>query len=189
MPYRVLGPFALFALLALAAAPAQAQGASNTSFALPSGERVLRQEADLNAPPGEVWRTLTTTEGLRSFLAPVVSMELKVGGHWEASYDPRGRLGDSTNIVNQVVAYLPGELLVTRIERTPPTFAHADVAQGLRTIFQLRALPDGHTHLAVSMIGWQSGPDSDAVYRFFERGNAYTLASLQRRFLNGPRQW
>ncbi len=186
---RIARKLSVAALLTLVAVPVAAQAPRNTSFVLPSGERVLRQEAELSAPIDSVWHSLTTTEGLRSFLAPVASMDLRVGGRWEASYNPHGQLGDSTNIVNEVVAYLPAELLVTRIDHTPPGFAHADVARGLRTVYQLQPLPGGHTRLAVSMVGWQTGPDWDAVYRFFERGNAYTLAELQHRFVTGPRQW
>ncbi|MFI5209841.1 MAG: hypothetical protein ACHQ2E_05295, partial [Gemmatimonadales bacterium] len=47
-------------------AAALAQAVRNTSYVAPSGERVLRQEGDLAAPIERVWRTLTTSEGLRS---------------------------------------------------------------------------------------------------------------------------
>jgi hypothetical protein len=42
---------------------------------------------------------------------------------------------------------------------------------------------------AAFVVGWGTGPDWDQVYEFFDRGNTYTLAALQARFVNGPINW
>jgi uncharacterized protein YndB with AHSA1/START domain len=168
---------------------ASAQEVKNTSYTLSSGERILRHEAVVEAPLDTVWRTLTTTDGLRSFLAPVVAIDLRVGGRWEASYNSTRQLGDSANIVNEVVTYLPPEMLTVRVIHTPPSFLHPDVAKSLWTVYQLQSVTERQTRVVVSMVGWKAGPDWDAVYRFFDRGNAFAMAELQRRFTNGPHRW
>jgi hypothetical protein len=39
------------------------------------------------------------------------------------------------------------------------------------------------------MVGYREGEDFDALYRFFARGNAQTLAALAARAVNGPTDW
>lgn len=182
------GQFAALLLL-LCGAVVSAQGVKNASYTLPSGERVLRHEAIVDAPLDTVWRTLTTSEGLRTFLAPVAAIDFRVGGRWEASYRPGSKLGDSTNIVNEVVTYLPMEMFTVRVVQTPPGFQHPDVAKGLWTVYQLQPASDQRTRVVLSMVGWNAGEDWDAVYRFFDRGNTHAMAELQRRFIRGPRHW
>jgi hypothetical protein len=180
-------------LVALAATmiatPTSAQSVRNTSYVTSAGERVLRHEAEVDAPMAEVWRTLTTSEGLRSFLAPVVAVDFRVGGKWEASYAPNGRLGEPGNIVNEIVTFLPMEMFTTKIVQTPPTFQNPEVAKSVWTVYQLQPVTEHRTRILVSMVGWKTGPEWDAVYRFFDRGNTYTMTGLQRRFVEGPRKW
>ena len=58
---------------------ATSAGARTSSETLPSGERVLRHEVDVNAPPAAVWHAFTTSEGLRGFVAPVASIDVRRG--------------------------------------------------------------------------------------------------------------
>ena len=74
-------------MLALFVQIAQGQEVSNTSYIDLNGNHVLRHEITIVAPLQEVWNAFTTTEGLKSFVAPVASIDLKVGGIWEASYN------------------------------------------------------------------------------------------------------
>ncbi|MBI3734783.1 MAG: SRPBCC domain-containing protein [Chloroflexi bacterium] len=154
---------------------------SNTSYRSAHG-RVLRHEGLIQAGQAEVWQTLTTTEGLRKFVAPVVRLDFRVGGEWEASYNPAAQIGDPANIVNEVLCYLPMEMLAIRIKRTPPGFPNARVGLGLWTVMQLRLVGERQTHFTLSMLGWPDEPEAEAVYALFERGNAYTLAQLQKVF-------
>lgn len=164
-----------------------AQTVRNTSYTATSGERVLRHEADVDAPSAVVWKTLTTAEGLRSFLAPVVALDFRVGGRLETSYSAQAHVGDPGNIVSEVVAYVPDEMFVTRIVQTPPGFAHPEIAKALHTVYDIRPLSASTTRVIVSMVGWQSGGAADTVYRFFERGNAYTMGELLHRLTTRER--
>ena len=48
--------------------------------------KVLRIELSIPAPVHDVWEAFTTQQGLSSWLAPDVSVELKPGGDWPVSY-------------------------------------------------------------------------------------------------------
>ncbi len=77
----------------------------NTSFRGPSGERVLRHEVVVDASLEDVWKALTTSEGLESFMAPVVRVELRTGGRFDSNYRRGSQLGDPGTIHN--LAQLP----------------------------------------------------------------------------------
>jgi uncharacterized protein YndB with AHSA1/START domain len=162
---------------------------NNTSYILPSGEQVLRHEGIVLAPIAEVWNMFTTTEGLRSFMASVVQVDFRVGGKWEASYKVDAKIDDSENIVNEILSYLPFEMLSIRIVSTPPGFPSSMVAKHIWTVMQFEAMSNEQTRVKISMLGWQAGPEWDEVYTLFDRGNAYTLSNLQKRFIDGPIVW
>lgn len=167
----------------------QQASVDNTSYTLPFGERVLRHEGIVLASVAEVWKLFTTTDGLRSFAAPVVHLDFRIGGKWEASYKTDARIGDPENIVNEILSYLPFEMLSIHIVSTPPAFPSPMVAKQVWTVMQFEERGTSQMSLKVSMLGWQSGPEWDQVYAFFERGNASTISSLQRRVIDGPTIW
>ncbi len=150
-----------------------------TSYVAADGDRVLRNEVDIAAPPSAVWQAFTTTDGLRGFVAPVAAIDFRLGGIWEASYAPGAHLGDPGNILNQVISYLPGRMLSIRVTRTPPGFEHPEVARAVWTVIEIEDLGDGRSRVITSMCGWKRGPDWDAVYAFFERGNAVVSEHLR----------
>ncbi|HKW01045.1 MAG TPA: SRPBCC domain-containing protein [Vicinamibacterales bacterium] len=157
-----------------------------TSYASASGDRVLRHEVEVNAPPSAVWKAFTTSEGLHGFVAPIAAIDFKLGGIWEASYDPKGHLGDPGNILNEIISYVPERMLSIRVARTPPGFAHSDVAKAVWTVIEITDLGQGRSRVSTSMCGWKTGPDWDAVYAFFEQGNTIVSEHL-RDYLNKGR--
>ena len=162
---------------------------SDTSFVLPDGQRILRHEVSVHASLAEVWQVFTTSEGLRSFAAPIATIDLRIGGLWEATYDLNGRLGVDTNILNEVISFLPMEMLSIRIARTPPGFPHPEVVKDIWTVIQFKAEGERRVRVITSMVGWKSGAAHEAVYNLFQRGNAHTAQWLYERFENGPRKW
>ena len=179
----------VLAAMSLMATPVHSQDVTNASFVLPGGERVLRHEGVLAAPLEEVWKTFTTADGLRTFLAPVVALDFRIGGKWEVSADPHGQLGDPGNIVNEVISFLPLSMISVRVARPPSTFRHPEIVTQVWTVYQFERVGADRTRLTVSMAGWKTGTDWDETYAFFERGNAYTMAQLQKRFTDGPKRW
>src|SRR5688572_6761423 len=51
-------------------------------------------EGIVEAPLDAVWAAWTTSEGLRSWMAPHAEIDLRVGGRMRANYNAQGTLGD-----------------------------------------------------------------------------------------------
>ncbi len=181
----------VLAALGLALATAQVRAAEpvhdhpdveDRSLTLPDGTRVLRESAVFNVPRDTLWRAFATTEGLKSWEAPVVDVDVRVGGHIEVSYDPKVPLGDPRTIRHEVLAFLPDELLVFRNVQAPPGFAHADLFGRVVNILQFEDLGGGRTRLTESGVGYGQGKDWDQLYAFFRTGNAYLFETLKAHF-------
>jgi uncharacterized protein YndB with AHSA1/START domain len=168
---------------------AQGQEVSNTSYIDSNGNHVLRHEITITAPLQDVWNAFTTTEGLKSFAAPVASIDLKVGGIWEASYNRHAVIGDPANIQNEIMSFLPMEMLSIRIVQTPPGFPNPELGKSLWTVLQFHEVEAGRVRVVVTMLGWPKGSESDELFDLFNRGNAYTLFQLNRRLTEGPLRW
>ena len=162
----------------------------DTSFVAPSGERVLRQEIVVPATLPEVWETVSTSAGLRTFVAPVTEVEMKTGGHYYTNYTPGSKIGDPGTIYNTVLTYVPLQMVGIKVKLGtrifPQPVAEAD---RLFAVLSLEELPGPQVRVTETMVGWQSGEDWDKVYQFFQTGNAYVLGQLYKRFAVGPRQW
>lgn len=179
------------AVLGLAlAAPAQAQQAAHESCSQSlSGGRALCHTLVVPAPTAEVWALISTSEGWRSWAAPVAEVDLRTGGLIETAYSPAARIGDAGNIRNRVVAFTPERLLVIQIADAPPNFPHADLARELTTAIELEPIDATHTRVRITMMGYRDGPGFDVLYSFFDRGNAFTLTKLHERVASGPIDW
>jgi uncharacterized protein YndB with AHSA1/START domain len=164
-------------------------GVANSSFVEPGGDRAIQLSIEVPAPPGEVFRAFATTEGFRSWAAPVARVDFRVGGSIEASYDPSVKLGSADTIRNQIVAYVPDRLLVIRNVQAPRNFVHPELFQRTVTVIEFAPAAPGRTRVTVTNVGYGAGPDFDGLYRHFEWGDAYTLAGLKRRFEKGPVDW
>lgn len=171
------------------APPARAQGVTSCSTTTSADERVLCHEIAIEAPAAEVWALLTTSEGLRSWMAPVAAIELGVGGMWESSYNSDAEIGDMGNIRNRVIAFVPERLLVIQVAQAPTDFPYPDEVRELTTLLTLEPVDPTHTRVGVTMLGYRDGAAFDALYQFFDAGNAYTLNKLRERVVEGPTDW
>jgi uncharacterized protein YndB with AHSA1/START domain len=158
----------------------------DSSLVQPDGQRILRESIVIAAPRDKVWSAWASSEGLKSWEAPVAAIDLRVGGYLEATYDPKGHLGDPNNIKHEVLSYVPGELLVFRNVQAPHGFPHADLFSHVSTVIQLEDAGPGKTRVTVSGVGYGAGQDWDQLYGFFHAGNAYLLEMLKAHFEGGP---
>ena len=153
-----------------------------SSYSLPNGDRILRHEVLVAGTMEAVYEAWTTSKGLMSFAAPLAAIDMKART-WEASYAPNGKLGDPNNIRNEIVAYVPNEMLTIRIVNTPPGFPHPELAKTLFTVIQFLRIEDPKTtRVRVSMLPYGTGAQWDALYAFFRNGNALVLKKLEARF-------
>lgn len=139
-------------------------------------------EGVVPAPREAVWQAWTTSEGLRAWLAPHVEIDLRLGGLMRSNYNPAGALGDPGTIENRVLAYEPQRMLAIQVARAPERFPFPNAIRAMWTVIHLDDADGGHTRLRIVGMGFTDDDESTRMRAFFERGNAYTLQQLQRRF-------
>jgi hypothetical protein len=167
----------------------KAQTVTDTSFVTPAGEKVLQQEIVVDATLPQVWQTLTTSEGLCTFVAPTISVELKTGGDWFANYKVGSKIGDPGTIHNIVLNYLPMKMFSIKIGLTDFFPQELRDADSLFEVLMLDDLGNKKVKVVDSILGWKNGPNWDKTYEFFRRGDQATLKALYRRFKDGPIDW
>jgi len=185
---------ALLAMLAFAGiADGQTPAPSPLTTALTAeadGTTTLDQRIVVNAPLGEVWQALTTSEGWRGWAAPFAMVDFRLGGFIETSYRIDAQAGAPENIRNQVLAYLPKRMFAIRNVQAPPKAAFdVPTFQSLHTIVLLEPLTDRTTSVAFVQPGYRSGEPYDTVLKHFRWGNGWTLEQLKKRFDVGPVDW
>ena len=137
-------------------------------------------EVDIDADLGAVWTAFTTVDGLKSWMAPVVDIELTVGGKMRANYNPDGKLGDATTIENTILAFDPKRMLVLKATGFPEGFPFEDAAKGTWSIFYFSAPEPGRTHITVVGLGYTDDPKSVQMRSFFAAANEHSFKSLNR---------
>ncbi len=160
-----------------------AQQIQNTSYTTSRGERVLRFEFVIPISKQAAWELFTTEEGLKKWLAPVVSIDFKIGGYRLTNYNEAASTSDSGTIRTKIVNYLEGELITHKInlnEKFTAKVRRED--ENLQEIICFVALNNQSTKIIDSMIGWGVGPDWDKTYEFFARGNKWTAERITKLF-------
>lgn len=179
------------ALLALAGtASAQTRswkdfpGVSNTSYVDAAGQKALQLSMDIPAPPKAVFEAFATTDGFKSWAVPMAQVDLRTGGMIESSYDPKAKPGDAGNIKNQIVTFIPDQLLVIRNVQAPENFAGKGEFQKTVTVIEFVPIAEG-TRVRLTNTGYGDNAEARTVYGHFEWGNAYSLAELKKKFAKG----
>lgn len=139
-------------------------------------------EAIIAAPVDSVWVAWSRSEGLRSWLAPVADVDMRVGGLMRANYGPQGTLGGPGTIENTILSYEPERMLSIKVSRAPEGFPFPMAIQGMWTVLYFEPLAADRTHVRVVSLGFTGDEESQRMRAFFDRGNALTLQQLQRRF-------
>jgi uncharacterized protein YndB with AHSA1/START domain len=137
-------------------------------------------EGFINASPAEVWKIFTTAEGYKQTGAALAQVDLRVGGTIRAHYDPKGQLGDSKTIVNEILAYEPERMLALRIQQAPADFAYRDAIAGTWTVIYLTPAGDNMTQVRIVGLGYTDQPQSQAMRKYFAEGNRWTLDHIAK---------
>ncbi len=145
----------------------------------------LVTEAVIQAPPEELWRVLTTAEGVLKLGVGAADIDFRPGGLLRTAYDPKVPLDSEAAIHTEIVAYDPGRVLVTRIHRPPKGFPFMNAYARVWTVFTLTPEGKGATRLRVAMVGYGPDEESQKMKAFFEKGNAWVLRELQGHYPGG----
>ena len=173
---------ALFSFVVLAglSIPAPGSCSAHAEDARPADPtQALILELSIPAPLPEVWKAFTTTDGLKSWLAPEVSVELRKGGDWLVKF-PGSTAGGT------IVSFVPQKELVLSA-LAPDRFPHVRAAR-TRAVFTFT--PKGNNTLVrLTQTGWQSGKEWDAAYEYLASADGEMLAMLHHRYVAGPTDW
>lgn len=171
----------LILLLLLVLVPArygQAQDEAHSAGSAAPQQFVL--EIEVPAPVHDVWQAFATSEGLSTWLFPNATVDLRPGGDWLVHF-PGGSTGGGT-----IVSFVPEKELVLNA-LAPDKFPHVR-AEGTRAVFRFE--PRGNaTIVRLTQSGWKSGEEWTEAYEYLVAGNAELLATLHKRFVNGPTDW
>ena len=164
------------AALWMIAAPVFAQTGDAASFV---------QEGVINAPPAEVWKVWSTSEGYKLVGVAKAEVDLRIGGLIRSRYSAQGELGDEETIENRILAFEPQRMIAIQIARPPKSFRFKEAWKKTWTVVTLTDLGGGRTHLRVASLGYGTDPESKEMRKFFEAGNGSTLKLLQKEFESG----
>lgn len=139
-------------------------------------------EGTLNAPVAEVWKIWSSSEGYKALGVAQAEVDLRLGGLIRSRYKATGSLDDDDTIVNRVLAFEPQRMVATRIEKPPRGFPYKEAWKNTWTVITLTEVAGNRTHLRVASMGFGQDEESKAMLRFFQAGNALTLATLQKYF-------
>jgi hypothetical protein len=134
---------------------------TDVSFTAPNGERVQRLEIVIpGVSTAEVWQMVSTSDGLRAFVAPVTDVEMKYNGKYYTNYQPGSKIGDPGTIYNTVVAYVPLQMVAIHVKLGKLIFpASVADADRLNAIMEIKDLGDNRVRVSETMVGWQTGED------------------------------
>src|SRR4051794_14313811 len=140
--------------------------------------KTLKLEVIVPASQDAVWQAFTTSEGLSTWLTPGAVVDLRKGGEWTAHF-PGGGTGGGT-----ILSFTPNQRLVMSA-MAPPTFPHVRRERTVAT-WEFTAVDPTTTRVTLTQTGWKEGEEWDKAYDYLAIGNAQLLATLQRRFEDGP---
>ena len=171
---------AIHVLLLFATTLAGAQ--TSEHFASPPAptSKLLVLAITIPAPRTEVWHAFATSDGLSTWLTPGAVVDLRRGGEWTAHY-PGGKTGGGT-----IISFVPEKELVISAMAPEEYPTVRSTRTHARFTFESRG---NATLVTLEQSGWQDGEEWDKAYEHLFAGNAYLLATLHRRFVNGPLDW
>jgi uncharacterized protein YndB with AHSA1/START domain len=139
-------------------------------------------EGFINAPVAEVWRLFTTSEGYRATGVAKAEVDLRIGGEIRSHYDPKGTLGDAETIVNEILAYEPERMLAIRVKKAPASLEHRAALEGTWTVLYFAPAGENMTQVRIVGLGFGDSAESQALRKFFEDGNRWTLDHIAKRY-------
>jgi uncharacterized protein YndB with AHSA1/START domain len=166
---------------ALSASAASAHAIDANATCAHTGDRKLVTSGIVDATPHELWQAFTVDREIVKWMVPVAHMDLKIGGTLETSYDEHAKIGDAKNIRHTILSYEPDRMLSFTFTM-PAMFKKAHDENGHWVVVDLEPLSANKTRVTETIYGWGDGEDWDKAYAFFEKGDAWTMEQLQKRF-------
>jgi len=135
-------------------------------------------EVEIDASIDDIWDAFTTTEGIKSWVAPLAEVDFKVGGKWRANYNKDGKLGDASTIENTILCYDPKRMISLKATGFPENFPFKEAAKDTWSIFYFEPVSKTRTKITVVGLGYNDTPQSKKMRAFFETANKYSIDKL-----------
>jgi len=142
----------------------------------------LVHEGIVKAPLDQVWAAFTTRKGLESWMVAHAEIEIKLGGTMKSQYDTKGTVDDARAIENTILSYEPLRMLSFKVTKAPQGFPFPNAIKNMWTVVYFEAQGGKATRVRVVSMGFGNDDESKKMRQFFNRGNAFTLQLLQKRF-------
>lgn len=149
--------------------------------------KAIRDGVTIDATPLEAWETWTTKRGLQSFLAPQARIQLRIGGAFEAFFDPEAPKGSRGAEGTKVLSFVPEEML-SFSWIAPPEYPEVRAVKTW-VVVQFEQVAPRRMRIALVHLGWREGGQWDEVFHYFTRAWRTVLARLEYRFEVGPVDW
>lgn len=147
--------------------------------ALGQDDNRLVDSFEIEASIDDVWHAFTTTDGLKSWVAPLADIDFRVGGKWRANYNQDGKLGDATTIENTILCYDPKRMLSIKATGFPEGFEFVDAAKETWSVFYFTKISDTTTKIKIVGLGYTDSEQSKQMRAFFKPANKYAMDQLK----------
>ena len=144
-----------------------------------NGDVFLIQELTLKAPVEKVWDAYTTTKGWQAWVAPVSSVDLKIGGLIKSNYRKDGKLTDDDAITIHVINYVPNRVLTLKSElgeNFPAVLKEQE--ERMYNVITFEPKGEKETKLVSYGIGYKDSPELKRMLKFFVQANEQSYAKL-----------
>jgi uncharacterized protein YndB with AHSA1/START domain/uncharacterized protein YciI len=145
----------------------------------PIEEKHIRKFVTVNAPPEEVWRMWTTSEGMATFFAPKSRIELAPGGAYELYIIPEAEEGQRGSDGCKVLSYIPNEMISFTWNAPPSIPEIRNHEHRTHVVVTLRPTGKDQTLVTLTHLGWLEGPEWDKAHDYFDKAWTGVLMHLK----------
>ncbi|MEK6644274.1 MAG: SRPBCC domain-containing protein [Planctomycetota bacterium] len=146
------------------------------------GKGYMRQEGVVDAPVTDVWKAMTTQEGMESWMVAHAEIDLRVGGRMLTHYDKEGVIGDPSTIENIVQSFEPERMFSIKVGKPPEKFPFKEAIKHSWSVIRFEPMNERQTRLTVTGMGYGDDDESQKMLEFFEYGNEWTIRKIQEKF-------
>lgn len=165
------------------AAPSVLRADDTAKAAAQADRSTLRWVCEVDASLDDAWAAFTTKEGIESWMVPIAEVDLRVGGTIKTNYNKEAGIGGPGTIVHHILSLEPKRMISSRFD-APENAPAVKIAEKSWGVTYFDALAPKKTRITIVSCGYGEGPEWDTARAFFEKGNAWTLERLKKKFNN-----
>jgi len=144
-----------------------------------AGELILVENVLVAAPVSKVWDAYTTASGYATWAAPVVQVDLRLGGTIRTHYNPKAKIGDPKTNTLRIINYVPRKLLTLQadISENWPEVLKSQ-ASHLYNVILFEELAENKTRIVSYGLGYQNNKEMRDLMKFFIHANRTLYTKL-----------